>query len=316
MNVRLPPLKSVEAFVVAAQFLSFTKAASVLHITVPAVSRRIQALEVELGAPLFQRMHRALKLTSTGELYLQKLAPAIESIRQASATVRGTPRRKAVKVSVISSFAANWLVPRLSRFYAQHHSVQIEFETSNDYVNFGESDVDVAIRLGTGNWAGVHTERLLDLTAYPVCTSGYAKSKHLPCALSDLVRAPLLGLTPQPELWPNWLKMAGIVPPDDLRVIEFDSFHLLYEAAANGLGLAMGVDVIVQPFLQSGRLIAPFDIKYNFSKKFYLVSPTRDYKRPPVRAFCEWLKAEAELWRDNQSSVIAKPIPLRQRPAV
>jgi len=308
MNDRLPPFKSIEAFVAAAQSLSFTKAASALCITVPAVSRRIQALEAHLGTSLFQRTHRALKLTRSGELYLQKLAPAIDTIREASADIRHNPRRNAVKVSVIPSLAANWLVPRLPRFYAAHNAIQVEFETSIDYVDFDESDVDVAIRFGSGNWSGLHTDRLLDVTAYPVCSREFAERVRPRLTLSDLVRVPLLGSSHQPDLWPNWFRMAGIPQPAEIQVINFDSFHLLYEAAVNGLGLAMGFDAIVQPYLDDGRLIVPFDTKLTFPKKFYVVCPPHDHERLPVHIFCKWLMSEAATWRDEQATIAANSI--------
>src|SRR6266850_2703271 len=100
MGNRMPPFKSIEAFVVAARALSFTEAASRLHLTVPAVSRRIQALETELGVPLFQRTHRTLRLTDAGETYLSNLAPALDMIRGASDRIRGKSRRHSVKISL------------------------------------------------------------------------------------------------------------------------------------------------------------------------------------------------------------------------
>src|SRR5258708_16916187 len=98
MTVRLPPFKSIEAFVVAGQVQSFSAAATMLHITVPAVSRRIQALETELGVRLFDRAARRLTLTQSGESYLFRLAPAIEAIRGASERIRGESRHNSVKV--------------------------------------------------------------------------------------------------------------------------------------------------------------------------------------------------------------------------
>jgi LysR family glycine cleavage system transcriptional activator len=299
---RLPPFKSIEAFVVAARTLSFTKAASALHITVPAISRRIQALEAELGTPLFQRMNRALKLTRSGELYLQKLAPAIESIREASAGIRYSPRRNAVKVSVVPSFAAHWLIPRLPRFYAEHRAIQVEFDTSMDYVDFDDSDVDVAIRFGSANWSGLQTKRLFDVMAYPVCSHEFVQRLRPPFALNDLVRVPLLGSSHQPELWPGWLRMAGIPRPSEIQVINFDTLHLLYEAAVSGLGVAMGFDAIVRPYVDDGRLTAPFETKFVFPKKFYLVCPTHDHERLPVHIFCRWLMAEAAAWRNERAA--------------
>src|SRR5258708_39506122 len=113
MGKRMPPFKSIEAFVVAARALSFTDAACALHLTVPAVSRRIQSLETELGVPLFHRKHRALELTDVGASYLSRLAPAIETIRHASDRLRGHSHGHSLKVSLPASLAANWLVPRL-----------------------------------------------------------------------------------------------------------------------------------------------------------------------------------------------------------
>ena len=93
MASRYPPFRCIEAFVAAAQALSFTEAASSLRITVPAVSRRIQTLETDLGVRLFRRGHRAVTLTPAGESYLKKLLPALGTIREASDSLRATPRR-------------------------------------------------------------------------------------------------------------------------------------------------------------------------------------------------------------------------------
>src|SRR5215469_4314987 len=102
---RLPPFKSIEAFVVAARALSFTEAAATLHLTVPAISRRIQVLESELGVMLFDRTHRTLRLTDAGEAYLARLAPAVDAIRRASDAVREDARGQSLKVTLPASLA-------------------------------------------------------------------------------------------------------------------------------------------------------------------------------------------------------------------
>jgi len=306
MTDRLPPFKSIEAFVIVAQRLSVTDAASALHLTVPAVSRRIQALEATLGVSLFQRTHRKLKLTQCGEIYIEKLAPAIQSLHQASASIRSMTRSNALNVSVVPSFAASWLVPRMPRFYAQHSAVHVEFKTLINGADFDLNHVDLAIPLSNGNSPGLHAEHLLDVAVYPVCSPELVGSGGPLHALDDLVKLPLLASRLQPELWPHWLQMAGIAWPPKARPINFDSYHLLYESAAHGLGVAMGFDAIVQPYLDDGRLVRPFDLHYDFPKKFYVVCAAHDRERLPVRLFCKWLKAEAALWRDRES-IAAKP---------
>jgi LysR family glycine cleavage system transcriptional activator len=301
MTDRLPPFKSIEAFVVAAESLSFTSTASSLHITVPAVSRRIQALEAELGVALFQRTHRSLELTQIGEGYFQKLAPAIETIRQASMSVRPDPRRNVVKISVFPSFAANWLLPRLPRFFAQHSSVQIEFDTSVQYVDVGAGDIDVAIRFGSGNWSGVEIEPLLDATIYPVCGPDFPRRGSSIQAPQDIMKYPLLGLSQQADFWSQWLHAAKLSQLAGVRFTNFDDCHLLYQAAANGLGIAIGLDTLVQPYLDDRRLRRLFDLKVKQPKKFYIVCRTYNRQKLPVHLFCTWLIGEAAAWQNGNS---------------
>lgn len=301
MNGRLPPIKAIEAFAVAAQTLSFTDAASILHVTVAAVSRRIRVLEAELGVVLFKRAHRALKLTPAGETYLENLAPAIEIIRRAGESIRQAPRRNVVKVSAPPSFSANWLFPRLPRFLSQHEGLQIEFDTSVGYVDLDGSDIDLAIRFGGGKWPGLRVEHLLDVNIYPTCSADFLARRPALHTAGDVMKYPLLGASHQPELWREWLRKLGIAEPRTAQFITFDSFHLLYEAAVNGLGIAIGMDALVEPYLDDGTLIRLFDIQCGLSKKFYVVSRAQDRERRPVRAFCAWLASEAAVWQNRHS---------------
>jgi LysR family glycine cleavage system transcriptional activator len=101
---------------VAARTLSVARAATILNLTVPAVSRRIQLLERDLGMQLFQRFPRGLSLTNAGEKYFAALGPSWETVCIATEAARVKVRRRSLKISVMPTFAANWLVPRLMPF--------------------------------------------------------------------------------------------------------------------------------------------------------------------------------------------------------
>ena len=292
MGHRMPPFKSIEAFVVAARALSFTEAASRLHLTVPAVSRRIQVLETELGVALFERTHRALQLTAAGEAYLTHLAPALETIRRASDGLRDEARGRSLTVSLPASLAANWLVPRLPGFHASHRDVQVELRSMNGHDDLDSSDADLAIWPGPGNWSGLRTERLLDMDAYPVCGADFLARHPELGGAGDLTACPLLGIAGQPEQWPAWLRGAGVAGAARIEQA-FDNYHLLYRAAETGLGVALGVDVIVRPYLEQGQLVRPFDVSVKLSKGFYLVCRGSDWTQRPVSTFREWLMAQA-----------------------
>ena len=74
--MRRLPLGPIEAFVVVARSASLAQAAVTMGLTVPALSRRIQLLEAELGVRLFQRLPRGVRLTEPGATYFAALSPA------------------------------------------------------------------------------------------------------------------------------------------------------------------------------------------------------------------------------------------------
>jgi LysR family transcriptional regulator, glycine cleavage system transcriptional activator len=292
MGKRMPPFKSIEAFVVAARALSFTEAASALHLTVPAVSRRIQNLETELGVPLFHRKHRGLQLTDAGASYLSRLAPAIETIRHASDRIRGQSHGHSLKVSLPASLAANWLVPRLRGFHAEHGGIQIELQSMNGCADLDASEADLAIWPGTGDWPGLRAQRLLDMDAYPVCGADFLSAGQTLRSPDDLLECPLLGIAGQEDSWPEWLRAAGVAGPARVQQV-FDNFHLLYRAATSGLGVALGVDAIVGPYLEASQLVRPFDVSFRLTKGYYVVCRSGDWTQQPIGTFREWLMTQA-----------------------
>ena len=113
---RLPPLNALRAFEAAARHLSFTKAADELAVTQAAISHQVKSLEDFLGTRLFNRVNRGLVLTDDGQAYWPELRDAFDGIDQATLRLRANDSSGTLTVSVLSSFAARWLVPRLGRF--------------------------------------------------------------------------------------------------------------------------------------------------------------------------------------------------------
>jgi LysR family transcriptional regulator, glycine cleavage system transcriptional activator len=288
---RLPPLRAIEAFVLAAQHLSITRAAEELGLSVPATSRRIHALEADLGVRLFRRLHRALALTKAGETYRDRLAPAFAEIRAASEAVRAPTRRRTLRINLLQSFAANWLMPRLPRFQALHPELRIELETETATIDLAaREDVDVAIRLGEGPWPGLAAERLITPEVFPVCAPALRRRLR---RIDDLARFTWLGSRHLPRSWAEWADAVGHPELTPKAIQDFDNLQLLYEAATGGLGIALGIDVIVAPYLADGRLVAPFPQRVRRSRAYWLVCRKAERDRPPIRAFRDWILGEA-----------------------
>jgi LysR family transcriptional regulator, glycine cleavage system transcriptional activator len=292
--MRRLPLGPIEAFVVVARTQSLTQAASAMNLTVPALSRRIQMLEQYLGVPLFRRLPRGLSLTEAGAVYFASLGPAWETIGRATEAVRQPVRRDTVRVSAMPIFAANWLMPRLYRFQQRHAGIEVELETSPDLVDLQlRPDLDCAIRLGEGPWPGTTAEPLLPVRACPVVSPSMFGPDASPASPGDLLRHTLIETGHQPAFWQAWFAATG-VDGTGARYRRFDNLQVVYEAAANGMGIALGLEPLVGSHLESGRLRQLFPAIVRLPQGFHLVR--RQDEPAPNQSFTwfrDWLLAEA-----------------------
>ena len=153
--MRRLPLRDIEAFVMVSRAGSLARAATVMHLTVPALSRRIQQLEADLAVRLFERRPGGLALTDAGRDYFTALDPVWQTMSQATESLRRRGQRRDLTVTVMPTFATNWLVPRLPDFEARHRAVDIELHTSGETEDLStKPELDCAIRLGRGPWPG------------------------------------------------------------------------------------------------------------------------------------------------------------------
>jgi LysR family glycine cleavage system transcriptional activator len=291
--MRRLPLKDIEAFVAVARARSLARAAIVMNLTVPALSRRIQQLEAALDVRLFERLPRGLALTEVGRDYYAALDPAWEAMTRATDMTCARPQRNRVTVSVMPTFAANWLIPRLQRFQARHRTIEIVVRTSAEIEDLdARPEFDCAIRLGHGPWPGVASEPLLPVHAVPVASPEFVAKG---CALRhprDLLDHRLIGTQHQIEFWQEWFAAKGTdVTPEDC--VAFDNLQVVYEAASAGMGIALGLAPVLQPFVATGRLVPLFADQVRLPRQFHLVR--RDAARPRrgFALFRDWLFAEA-----------------------
>jgi len=281
--MRRLPLGPIEAFVVVARTQNLTQAAAEMNLTVPALSRRVTLLEQYLGVSLFTRLPRGLRLTDAGAAYFTALGPAWETIGRATEAVRQPNLRNIVRISVMPTFAANWLMPRLHRFQTLHPGVEVEVETSPDLVDLrARPDVACAIRLGQGPWPEATAETLLPVNAYPVANSSFLNANGKPAGPGDLLRHTLIETGHQPAFWQAWFTAAG-VDAASARYRRFDNLQVVYEAAASGMGIALGLEPLVGSYLESARLRRLFPTSVRLPQSFHLVR--RQAEPAPTRAF-------------------------------
>ncbi len=291
MSRDLPPLNALRMFEAAAQHLNFTRAAESLHITQGAVSRQIKLLEEQLGQQLFVRDGPRLTLTETGEEYSRIVQQALEIVRVGTARLRQSESQARLRISVLPSFASRWLVHRLVDFHRQHPDMTVWLSSSYDLVDFNRSDeVDVGIRLGKGGWPGVFSEPLGRERMNLVCSPALASELREPC---DLLRHKILAAGPPHDEWNRWFEAAGMQPLAVAPTLSRD-YAVLLEAAAQGSGIALARDLLVADDLDRGRLVRPFEIRFESNFQYHFVCPAQRINELPVRALYSWLKAATE----------------------
>ena len=292
MARRLPPLNALRAFEAAARHLNFTRAAAELNVTQAAVSHQVKALEERLGLALFRRLNRKLFLTDAGQAFFPPVRDAFDGLAAATERLRTGDSTGALTVSVLPSLAARWLVPRLGRFRVKHPDIDLRLDPTLGLTDFGREDVDLAIRMGGGDYPGLHTTRLMGENIFPVCSPALLDGPHPLRGPDDLRHHTLLHDEVHGE-WRAWLKVIGVAGVDPARGPIFTDSSMLTEAAMQGQGVALGRGNLVGDALAAGRLIKPFDVSLPHKWAYYVVCPEARAERPKVKAFREWLLAEA-----------------------
>src|SRR5262245_60471557 len=108
---RLPPLKALPAFELAADRASISAAAEELRLTHGAVSRQIKALEDHLGVSLFRRLNRRIELTAAGAVFLPFVRQALQVLEGSAAQVAARREQSPLIVSCLATFMMRWLIP-------------------------------------------------------------------------------------------------------------------------------------------------------------------------------------------------------------
>jgi LysR family glycine cleavage system transcriptional activator len=290
MRRTLPPLNPLRAFEVAGRHVSFTRAAEELSVTQTAVSRQVSVLESFLRVRLFERHNSELILTDTGRSYLAAIQPALEMISNATEISRGQAKT-VLKVRVYLTFALRWLLPRLSRFREQHPEIDINLTTSVTPADFERDDIDISICHGDGRWRDVVAWQIFGDCITPVCAPSLLQGDNPPTCPGDLVRQNLLHSRNRSDDWAEWLAFAEVTE-EPRQSLVFETSSLVYEAAKQGLGFAIGQVRLLQDDIDRGDLVAPFEAMMR--PKAYYMLHRQGRVEAKTRIFCEWVLREAE----------------------
>ena len=291
----VPPLNPLYVFDAVARLGSLTKAAAELCVTHSAVSRQLATLEQYLGVTLFEREPRGVKLTKVGATYHKAVGPAFAGIAAATENIVGTAEGEPLRLNVYTTFAAKWLMHRLQRFEQRHPGISVEISTTVAPMNFNEVEADAAIQFGDGNWPGIASEHLFDDVIEPVCSPALLRKGPALESIADLAHHRLLQSRYRRRDWFDWLTAVG---HGDLETLVkqqrggFQNSLLAYQAAIEGLGVAMGQTRLLANDIAAGTLVCPFNRPLRRELGYYLLMPEGRCPSRKLAAFRSWLLDE------------------------
>jgi DNA-binding transcriptional LysR family regulator len=294
-QLRLDLLHTFEA---AARHMSFTKAGEELFLSQSAVSRQVQQLEESIGAPLFERRHRALLLTEPGRIMRRAVEDSLERLRDAAARVRSSADRRHVTLTCTPGFASFWLIPRLARFTAAHPEVDVRISATLQLLDLDRSTVDLAVRFVPS--AQGEGPLLFEEEVQPMCAPQLLRDAARPLKTpADLERHTLLTVemhdAPLTADWEPWLGLMGLPGLHMAQTMRFTQYAEAVAAAVAGQGVVIGRLPLLADLVRSKKLVAPFRSPAASRRGYFVTLAPHAAHNPSARAFADWLQAEAAL---------------------
>lgn len=302
MRRNIPSLPSLLAFEAAARHLSFTAASKEMHVTQTAISHQIKNLEELLDTRLFVRRQNTLLLTSAGQQYLESVRDAIDLLHNATTRTRREKSTEILTINCLPTYATQCLIPALPEFQHEHPNITLQILTNQTFDQFKQRSYDVAFRYGSGNWAGLRTQRLHQEEIFAVCSPALATGIDVQSpqeSLAAMTQIRTYFSSTYQDDWPIWLEGSGLGTIEFAREAIFNLQITSLQAAVNGVGLALGRTPLIDSHLANGTLMAPFDFRLQTGSGYYLVSPEDKADQPKVRLFWDWAKS-----RLHKSSLI------------
>ena len=248
----LPPLAALRAFAAFAEKRNVVEAGAALNVSHAAISQQLRVLEKHLGVALLDRTGKAMTLTADGEHLARALQLGFGAIEAAVGDLARSGQDRPVHVSLTSSFAASWLMPRLPAFRETHPEVNLILDPTAEIVELRPGGIDIAIRYGPGGWTGVQSEMLLQSPVVIVAAPKLLgeKTSWTPTELARLPWLEEIGTTEAT----TWLAEHGAGPERGAGRTELPG-NLVLDGLRAGQGVTVTVRHFVEPDNKAGRIV-------------------------------------------------------------
>jgi LysR family transcriptional regulator for bpeEF and oprC len=285
--------ESIKIFIEIVESGSFTQAAENLQIHRPAVTKALQQLEQHCGIRLMQRTTRRINLTPDGEEFYRRSKPLLA---QTDALLESfgpdCALRGQLRVDMPIAFAVSLVVPNLPGFYREHPDIEIILSSSDRRQDMLRDGLDCVLRMGELD-DGDYIARPMGNIKLTTCASpAYLATHGTPKTLEELRQHQAVNWfnSSSRQIMPwTFETSSGAVEVNLPGKLVLDNSEAYVAAGLAGLGMLQGMNLFLQPYLESGLLVEILPDFPTPSRKLSLLYPHRHLSRK-VRVFAEWLE--------------------------
>lgn len=282
-----PPLSQLRAFSAFAEAPSLDQAGARIGVTHAAISQQIRALEAHLGLALVDRGGRRLTLTPDGRRLAEALVAGFGQMSQTIAALTGADQSAALRITTTPTFAAGWLMPRLSDFRTRHPGIDLAIDPVSENREIGQ-EADVGLRYGHGQWPGLEARLILRSSIVVVAAPALMRGAG-PVDLDHLAGLPWLQELGTSEVT-AFMEAQGITRRAGAAILSLPG-NLMLDAARDGQGVAVIARAFVERDIKAGRL--QLLVEDDDREGYFLVTRPGP-QRSAVRAFVAWVLRQAE----------------------
>jgi DNA-binding transcriptional LysR family regulator len=287
-------IRGVIGFVQTVAAGSFAGAAKKLGVTPVAVSKNVQRLERQLGVRLLQRSTRKLSLTDEGRLFYERCTGPLQELENAQSMVKDKGRSPAgvLRVTSLSPFGRNYVLPLLPAFSRLYPDVQVELHLEDAVSDMIGERYDVGIRAGEIRGGSMVVRNIAPLP-FVVCGSpAYLAERGVPRTPADLAGHNCLRLYSRGAgralNWQLGPERAPVSPAVNGNFVASDMTTLVM-AAAHGQGLVLAPLPLVLPLLRADALVPVLPQCVARGVHVFMHYPNRRNLAARVRTFVEFL---------------------------
>lgn len=286
----MTPITDLEIFARVAAAGNMSAAGREMGLSPAVVSKRLSHMEDRLGARLFQRTTRQLKLTEMGEGFYTRVVQILREIDEAEAYVSELSEKVAgiLRLTAPIGFSRKHIAPFLPDFMRQYPDLSIEIILRDDIVDIVGESIDLAIRIAELDDSSLVARKLAPCRRVICAAPEYLQRHGTPKTLAELSQHSCLSSTYQ-HVW----RLTGPDGTTAIRIaprLRSNSGDVLHEAQLGGMGIAMRSTWAISDDLRSGRLkvVLP-EYRETSGVAIYAVYPCRQYVPPKLKLFVDFL---------------------------